>query len=72
MFSTHDEEKSVVAERFIRTLKNKICKRLTLIPTNVYIDKLDYIVDKCINTYRKTTKMKSTDVNTSTFMDFVI
>ena len=37
-----------------------------------YIGKLDYIVDKCINTYRKTTKRKSTDVNTSTFMDFVI
>ena len=44
MYSTHDEGKSVVAERFIRTLKSKIYKYMTSISKNVYIDKLDDIV----------------------------
>ena len=39
MYSTHNKEKSVVAERFIRTLKAKICKYTTSISKNVYIDK---------------------------------
>ena len=42
MNSTHNEGKSVIAERFIRTLKTKICKYMTTISKNVYIDKLDY------------------------------
>ena len=46
MYSTHNEEKSVVAERFIRTLKNKIHKYMTSISENVYIDKLDGIVNE--------------------------
>ena len=46
MYSTHNEGKSLVAERFIRTLKNKICKHITSILKNVYIDKLDNIVNK--------------------------
>ena len=37
----HNERKSVVAERFIRTLKTKICKYMTSISKNVYLDKLD-------------------------------
>ena len=41
MYSTHHEVKSVVAERFIRTLKKKIYKYITSISKNVYIDKLD-------------------------------
>ena len=41
MYSTHNEEKSVVAERFIRTLISKIYKYMTSISKNVYIDKLD-------------------------------
>ena len=45
MYSTHNKEKSVLVERFIRTLKNKICKYMTLISKNMYIDKLDDIVD---------------------------
>ena len=39
MYSTHNKEKSVVAERFIRTLKAKIYKYTTSISKNVYIDK---------------------------------
>ena len=44
MYSVHNEEKSVVAERYIRTLKNKIYKHMTSISKNMYIDKLDDIV----------------------------
>ena len=51
MYSTNNEGKSVVAERFIRTLKNKIHKYMTSISKNVYIDKLDDIVDEYKNTY---------------------
>ena len=40
MLSTHNERKSVLAERFIRTLKNKIYKYMTSVLKNVYIDKL--------------------------------
>ena len=52
MYSTHNQEKSVVSERFIRTLRNKIYKYMTLISKNVYIDKLDDIVNKYNNTYK--------------------
>ena len=45
MYSTHNEGKSVIAERFIRALKNKMYKYMTLISKNVYIDKLDDIVN---------------------------
>ena len=56
MYSTHNEGKSVVTERFIRTLKNKIYKYMTSISKNVYIDKLDDIVDEYNNTYITTIK----------------
>ena len=46
MFSTFNEEKSVVAERFVRTLKNKIFKHMTPVSKNVYFDVLDDIVNK--------------------------
>ena len=51
MYSTNNEGKSVVAERFIRTLKSKIYKYMTSISKNVYIDKLDDIVNEYNNTY---------------------
>ena len=53
MYSTHNEGKSVVAERFIRTLKTKICKYMTSISKNVFIDKLDDTVNEYNNTYIK-------------------
>ena len=62
MYSTHNEGKSVIAERFIRTLKNKIYKYVTSISKNVYIDKLYDIVNKYNNTYHSTVKMKHLDV----------
>ena len=62
MYSTHNEGKSVVAERFIRTLNSKMYKYMTSISKNRYIDKLDDIVDEYNNTYHTTIKMKSIDV----------
>ena len=61
MYLTHNEGKSVVAEKFIRTLKNKIYKCMTSIPKNVYVDKLDDIVNEYNNTYHRTIKMKPID-----------
>ena len=69
MYSTHNEGKSVVAERFIRTLKSKIYKYMTSISKNVYIDKLDDIVDECNNTYHTTIKMKPIDVKDNTYIN---
>ena len=58
MNSTHDEEKFVITERFNKTLKNKIYKYMTSISKNVYIDKLDDIVNQSNDTYHSTMKMK--------------
>ena len=70
MYSIHNEGKSVVAERFIRTLKNKIYKYMTAISKNVYIDKLDDIVNEYNNTYHRTIKLKPVDVKDNTYIDF--
>ena len=70
MCSIHNEGKSVVAERFIRTLKNKIYKYMTSISKNVYIDKLDDTVDEYNDTYHRTIKMKPIDVKDNTYVDF--
>ena len=51
MYSTHNEGKSVVAERFIMTLKNKIHKHMAVVSKNVYFNNLDDTVDECNNTY---------------------
>ena len=69
IYSTNNEGKSVVAERFIRTLKSKICKYMTSISKNVYIDKLDDIVDEYNNTYHTTIKMKHIDVEDNTYIN---
>ena len=60
MYSTYNEGKSVIAERFIKTLKNKIYIYMTSLSKNVYIDKLDDIVHK----------YKPADVQLSTYIDF--
>ena len=69
MYSTHNEGKSVVAERFIRTLKSKTYKYMTSISKNVYIDKLDDIVNEYNNTYHTTIKMKPIDVKDNTYIN---
>ena len=62
MYSTHNEGKSVVAERFIRTLKNNLYKHMTATGKNVYYDVLDVVVNKYNNTKHSTIKMKPIDV----------
>ena len=62
MYSTYNESKSVVAERFIRTLKNKLYKHMTASGKNVYYDVLDDVVNKYNNTKYSTIKMKPIDV----------
>ena len=69
MYSTYNEGKSVVAKRFIRTLKSKIYKYMTSISKNVYIDKLDDIVDEYNNTYHTTIKMKPISVKDNTYIN---
>ena len=69
MYSTNNEGKSVVAERFIRTLKSKIYKHMTSISKNVYIDKLDDIVNECNIAYHTTIKMKPIDVKDNTYIN---
>ena len=68
-YSTYNEGKSVVAERFIRTSKNKIYKHMTTILKNVYFDVLDDIVDKYNNTYHTTMIMKPEDVGDNSFAE---
>ena len=70
MYSIHNEGKSVAAETFIRTLKTKIYKYMTPVSKNVYINKLDDIVDDYNNTYHRTIKMKPADVKDNTYIDF--
>ena len=62
MYSTYNEGKSVVAERFIRTLKNKLYKHMTATGKSVYYDVLDDAVNKYNNTKHSTIKMKPVDV----------
>ena len=69
MYSTYNEEKSVVAERFIRTLKNKLCKHMATVSKNVYYDVLDDIVKKYNNTRHSTIKMKPIDVKDNTYIN---
>ena len=61
MYSTNKEGKSVVAERFIRVLNNKIYMYMSSISKNGYINILDDIVNKFNNTDHRTIKMKSVD-----------
>ena len=69
MYSTHNEGKSVAAERFIRTLKNKIYKYMTSTSKNVYIHKLDDTVNKYSNTYHSAIKMKPVDVKSNKYIN---
>ena len=62
MYSTFNEGKSVVVERFIRALKNKLYKQMAAINKDLYYDVLDDIVNKYNNTKHSTIKMKPKDV----------
>ena len=71
MYSIHNEERSVVAERFIKTLKTKIFKYMTSISKSVYIDKLDDIVNEYNDTYHRTIKMKPVDIKDNAYINFI-
>ena len=71
MYSTHNEGKSVIAERLIRILKNKIYKYMTSVSKNAYIDKLDDIVNKYNNANHSTIKMKPVDVKSHTCINSI-
>ena len=70
MYSTYNEGKSVVPERFIRTLKNKIFKHMTAFSKNFYVDVLDYIVNKYNNTIHRTIKMEPIDVTDDSYAKY--
>ena len=68
MYSTYNEGKSVAAERFNRTLKNKIFKHITAISKNVYLDVLDIIVNKY--TLHRSIKMKPIDITSDSYAEY--
>ena len=70
LYSTYNEGKSVVAESFIRTLKNKIFKHMTASSKNIYFDVLDDIVNKYNNTDHRTIKMKPIDVKDDFYSEY--
>ena len=69
MYSTYNEGKSTVAERFIRTLKNKFFKHMTAIQQNIYFDVVNYIVDK-YNTFHRTIKIKLIEVTDDYYAEY--
>ena len=71
MYSTHNEGKSVVAERFIKTLKNKIYKHMTTIGKNIYFNVLDDIVKNYNNTIHNSIKMKTKDVKNDNLTEYI-
>ena len=70
MYSTYNEEKSVAAEIFIRTLKNKIFKHMEAISKNVYFDVFDDVVNKYNNTAHRTIKTKAIDVTAKSCAEY--
>ena len=70
MCSTYNEGKSVVAERFNKTLKNKFFKNMTAISKIVYFDVLDDIVNKYNNTFHRTIKTKPIDVTDDSYSEY--
>ena len=68
MYSTYNGGRSVIAEIFIKTLKNKIYKNMRAISKNVYFDVLDDIADEYNNTYHRIIKMKPIDVKDDFFL----
>ena len=70
MYSTYNEGKSVIAEKFIRALKNKIFHHMTAVSKNVYFDVLDNILNKFNNTVCRTIKMKPIDVTFDSYAEY--
>ena len=69
MYSMHNKGKSLIGERFIRILKNKIYKSMISISKNVYLDKLNNKVNTYNNTYHRTIKITPIDVKSSMYIN---
>ena len=67
MYSTYNEGKSVLAEKFIRNLKSKIFKHMTVVSQNVYFHVSDDIVNKYNNTVHRSIKIKPIDVTSDSY-----
>ena len=70
IYSTYNEEKCVVTERFIRTLENKIFKCMAAISKNIHFDALDNIDNKCNNTVHRTIIMKAIDITSDSYAEY--
>ena len=68
-YSRYNEGKSVVAKRFMKTLKNKNFQHMTAVSKNVYFDVLDNIVNKYNNTVHRTIKMQSANVTSDSYAE---
>ena len=71
MYSTHNEGKCLVAKRFIIIFKNKIYKHMASVSINVFINKLEDIVNKYSNLCLNTTKMKPVDVKLTHILSLI-
>ena len=71
MYSKYNKENSVIAQKFIRILKNKIYKYMTPVSKNVSINKLDAIVNKYNNTYHSPSKLKPVGVKSNGYITLV-
>ena len=69
MYSTHTEGKSVVAERFTRTLKGKFSKQMTANNSKSYLGYLDELVDECNNSYYHLNGKKAIDADNSALIE---
>ena len=70
MHSTHNERKSVFAERFIKTFKNMIYKYMTAVSKKLYFDVLDDIIDECNNKHHNSIKIESMNVKSSSNTEY--
>ena len=70
MYSTYNEGKYVVTEKFIRTLKSKIFNHMTAVSKNVYFDVLDNVANKYKNTVQRTMKMKPINITSDSYVEY--
>ena len=72
IYLTWNEGKSVVAKRFIRTLKNKIFEDMAAVSKNVYFDVLDDIVKNYNKTFHRTIEMKPIDFKSDSYAEYSV
>ena len=70
MYSTYNEGKSVVGERFVRVLKSKVFKYMEAVSKIIYFDALDAIVNKYNNAVHRLIKMKPIDVTYGSYVEY--